>query len=123
MTGIFGLIEFQMSFLLFIALAGYLLASRINQSAVIGEILLGLIVGPSVLGIVTYTDFISGIAHLGAVILLFVVGMEFRIEDIAKPKYLAIAASGVIVPWAMARSSIGVSIAASSFRNSCRFET
>jgi Kef-type K+ transport system membrane component KefB len=95
------LIEFQMSFLLFIALAGYLLASRINQSAVIGEILVGLLVGPSLLGIITYTDFVSSIAHLGAVVLLFVVGLEFRLEDIAKPKYLLIALCGVLLPWVM----------------------
>jgi len=101
MAQMIGLIEFQMSFLLFIALAGYLLASRVHQSAVIGEILVGLIVGPSVLGIITYTSFVSSIAHLGAVVLLFVVGMEFRLEDIAKPKYLVIALSGVIVPWVM----------------------
>jgi Kef-type K+ transport system membrane component KefB len=101
MAEMIGLIEFQMSFLLFIALAGYLVASRVNQSAVIGEILVGLIVGPSVLGLITYTSFVSSIAHLGAVVLLFVVGLEFHIEDIAKPKYLFIALSGVIVPWVM----------------------
>jgi Kef-type K+ transport system membrane component KefB len=98
---IFELIEFQMSFLLFIALAGYLLASRVNQSAVIGEILVGLLVGPSVLGIITYTDFVSSIAHLGAVVLLFVVGLEFRVEDVARPRYLLIALGGVLVPWFM----------------------
>ncbi len=99
MQAIANLIEFQMSALLFIALAGYLLASRINQSAVIGEILVGLIVGPSVLGLITYTDFVSSIAHLGAVVLLFVVGLEFRLEEIAKLKYALIALMGVIVPW------------------------
>ena len=101
MNAIFHLIEFQMSFLLFVALAGYLLASRINQSAVIGEILVGVLVGPSLLGIITYTDFVSSFAHLGAVFLLFVVGMEFRLEDIAKPRYLLIAAMGVVVPWGL----------------------
>jgi Kef-type K+ transport system membrane component KefB len=101
MSEILHLIEFQMSFLLFIALAGYLLASRVNQSAVIGEILVGLLVGPSVLGLITYTDFVSSLAHLGAVFLLFVVGMEFRLEDIARPRYLLIAVAGVIVPWVM----------------------
>jgi Kef-type K+ transport system membrane component KefB len=101
MSEILHLIEFQMSFLLFIALAGYLAASRINQSAVIGEILVGLLVGPSVLGLITYTDFVSSLAHLGAVFLLFVVGMEFRFEDIAKPRYFLIAAAGVVVPWGM----------------------
>jgi len=92
-------IEFQMSLLLFVALAGYILAARINQSAVIGEILVGLVIGPSVLGWITYTDFVAGVAHLGAIILLFVVGLEFRLLDIFRPKYFAIALVGIIVPW------------------------
>ncbi len=93
-------IEFQMSLLLFVAMAGYLIASRINQSAIIGEILVGMAVGPSLLGLITYTDFVSAVGHLGAVILLFVVGMEFKVRDIYKPSYLLIAIVGVIVPWA-----------------------
>jgi Kef-type K+ transport system membrane component KefB len=92
-------IEFQMSLLLFVALAGYILASKINQSAVIGEILVGLVIGPSLLGWIIYTDFVKSIAHLGAVILLFVVGLEFRLRDIANAKYGVIALAGVIVPW------------------------
>ncbi len=91
--------EFQMSFLLFLALAGYILASRIHQSAVIGEILVGIIVGPSLLNLFTYTDFVQSTAHLGAVIMLFVVGLEFNIKEIAKFKYFMIALIGVIVPW------------------------
>jgi len=92
-------IEFQMSLLLFVALAGYLIASRINQSAVIGEILVGLLIGPSLLGLITYTDFVRSVAHLGAVILLFVIGLEFRLKDIFNIKYGIIALVGVIVPW------------------------
>lgn len=92
-------IEFQLSLLLFVALAGYLVASRINQSAVIGEILVGILVGPSLLGLITYTDFVSSLAQLGAVILLFVIGFEFEIRDIVNKKYAVIALFGVIVPW------------------------
>jgi len=92
-------IEFQMSLLLFVALAGYLFAARINQSAVIGEILAGLIIGPSVLGLITYTDFVQSVAHLGAIILLFVVGLEFKIKDVFNCRYGVIALVGVIVPW------------------------
>jgi Kef-type K+ transport system membrane component KefB len=91
--------EFQMSLLLFVALGGYLIASRINQSAVIGLILVGLLVGPSVLGWITYTDFVRSIAHLGAVILLFVIGFEFNMKDIVQPRNFSIALAGVIVPW------------------------
>jgi len=92
-------IEFQMSLLLFVALAGYLLASRIAQPAVVGEILVGLIIGPSVLGWITYTDFVSSVAHLGAIILLFVTGLEFKLHEIATPKYAVIALFGVVLPW------------------------
>lgn len=96
---IISTIEFQMSLLLFVALAGYLIASRINQSAVIGEILVGLIIGPSLLGLITYTDFVASIAHLGAIILLFVVGLEFKLKEIFNFKYGIIALVGVILPW------------------------
>lgn len=99
MEGVFSSIEFQMSLLLFVSLGGYLLASRINQSAVIGEILAGILIGPSLFGLITYTDFVSSIAHLGAIILLFVVGLEFKLRDIVKPLYGVIALIGVIVPW------------------------
>jgi len=97
--GLASTIEFQMSLLLFVALAGYLIASRINQSAVIGEILVGLLIGPSLLGLITYTDFVRSVAHLGAVILLFVIGLEFKLKDIFNFKYSVIALVGVIIPW------------------------
>ncbi|MDR3102119.1 MAG: cation:proton antiporter [Methanocalculaceae archaeon] len=99
MEDITSTVEFQMSLLLFVALGGYLLATRIHQSAVIGEILVGLLVGPSVLGLITYTDFVQSFAGLGAIILLFVVGLEFELSDITNWRYGVIALIGVIVPW------------------------
>ncbi|HNS82237.1 MAG TPA: cation:proton antiporter [Methanolinea sp.] len=99
MEGIIATPEFQVSLLLFAALGGYLLASRINQSAVVGIILVGLLIGPSVLGLVSYNEFVRGLAHLGAVVLLFVIGFEFKLRDILKPSYALIALVGVIVPW------------------------
>jgi Kef-type K+ transport system membrane component KefB len=90
--------EFQMSLLMFVALAGYLIAYRINQSAVVGIILAGIAVGPSLLGLVTYTDFVSTMAHLGAVVLLFTIGLEFKIKDLIRVRYLVIALVGVLFP-------------------------
>ncbi len=91
--------EFQMSLLLFVALAGYLIASRINQSAVVGLILVGIVVGPSVLHLISYTEFISSLARLGAVVLLFVIGLEFKLQDILVPRNGVIGLVGVILPW------------------------
>jgi Kef-type K+ transport system membrane component KefB len=72
----------QMSLLMFVALGGYLIAHRINQSAVVGIILAGILVGPSLLGWVTYTDFVSTLAHLGAVVLLFTIAASNSISRI-----------------------------------------
>ncbi len=99
LAGFFSSVEFQMSLLLFVALGGYLIASKINQSAIIGVIFAGLLIGPSVLGLITYTDFVRSIAQLGAVILLFVIGLEFKMLDIFKWKYALIAFIGVVIPW------------------------
>jgi Kef-type K+ transport system membrane component KefB len=97
-TGSLLSIEFQMSLLMFVALAGYLIAYRINQSAVVGIILAGIVVGPSVFGFVNYTDLVETLAHLGAVVLLFTIGLEFRIGDILKFRYFIIALIGIIIP-------------------------
>lgn len=97
--GIITSIEFQLSLLLFVALAGYLIASKINQSAIVWEILVGIVIGPSLLGLITYTESVQSFAQLGAVVLLFVVGLEFKIKDIFNIKYGIIALIGVIIPW------------------------
>jgi len=92
-------IELQMSLLLAVALGGHLLSALVRQPAVVGQILAGLIVGPSVLGWITYTTFVANIAHLGAIVLLFVVGLEFRARELAAVRPFVIAVAGVIVPW------------------------
>ena len=94
-------IEFQMSLLMFVAFLGYIMSHIFKQPASVGIIVLGIIVGPSLLGLVTYTDLVASLAQLGAVVLLFAIGLEFEIEEIFKIKYLLIALSGVIVPWGL----------------------
>lgn len=92
-------LELQVSLVLLFALAGYLLAARINQSAVVGIIIIGIIIGPSLLGIVEYSDVIRMLAHLGAIVLLFAIGLEFKLREIYRIKYMVIALVGIIVPW------------------------
>jgi Kef-type K+ transport system membrane component KefB len=97
--GFLSSVESQMSFLLFVALAGYLIASKLRQPSSVGIILAGIIVGPSWLNLITYTAIVSTLAPLGAVILLFSVGLNFRLDEITKIRYFLIALAGVIVPW------------------------
>ena len=73
--------------LLFVALSGDVLASFISQPAVVGEILIGIVIGLSDLACICYSDFVSSLANLGAVILLFVVGLALKLKDIGKIRY------------------------------------
>lgn len=111
-------VEIQIALLLLVAVGGYLIAAWVHQSAVVGEIVLGLIVGPSVLGLITYTDLVSALAQMGAIIILFVIGFDFHFSDILKRQYFLIAACGVVLPWAagfLAADLLGYSIEGSLF--------
>ena len=92
-------IAFQVTLLLLIAVGGYLIASWFHQSTVVGEILLGLVFGPSILGLITYTDFVSGLAEMGAIIMLFVIGFDFHFKDLLNRNYFFIGVCGVVLPW------------------------
>ncbi len=94
-----GTLELQLSAVLFFALAGYLLSARINQSVVVGTIIIGVLIGPSFLGLIKYTETIEMMAHLGAIMLLFAVGLEFKIREVYQLKYFCIAAAGLVLPW------------------------
>jgi hypothetical protein len=62
--------------LLLAAKIGEEICRRIHQPVVIGEILAGTIVGPSVLGLIHIDTVLSVFAELGVIFLLFWVGLE-----------------------------------------------
>ncbi len=70
---------------------------------VVGMIIAGLLVGPSCLNIVHQSDFISGMAEIGVVLLMFSAGLETNLNDLLKtgPKAFAIACAGVFIPLVM----------------------
>ncbi len=74
---------------------------RFKQSAVIGEILAGVILGPQVLNLIGTSEIFPVLAQIGAIILLFKVGLETKVEEILKvgPTSLIVAVLGVIFPF------------------------
>lgn len=54
------------------------LASRLGLGAVLGYLAAGILVGPSVLGLITDVDTKLHLAELGVVLMLFVIGLELR---------------------------------------------
>lgn len=77
------------------------LFERLKQPAVAGEILAGIVIGPSVLHLVEPTEITNTLAEIGVILLLFLVGLETKPADIFRVggKALAVAVLGVIVPF------------------------
>lgn len=79
-----------------------LVAHKLKAPQVVGEIIAGLIIGPSVLGWVGQSDFLSRMAEIGVILIMFGAGLETNMKDLLKtgPKALLIALVGVFVPLA-----------------------
>ena len=77
-----------------------LLARKCKVPQVVGEILAGLLIGPSLLGIVEQTEFLSYMAEIGVVLIMFSAGLETNLRDMIKtgPFACAVAVCGVFVP-------------------------
>ncbi len=75
-------------------------AKKLKAPQVAGQIVAGLLIGPSVLGLVQESAFISGMAEIGVVLLMFSAGLETNLKELIKtgPVALCIALAGVFVP-------------------------
>jgi Kef-type K+ transport system membrane component KefB len=88
--------------LLLAAKLGDELFKRIGQPAIVGEILAGVLVGPALLGWVEVGETVEVFAELGAVFLLFWVGLETRLDDLRAVGRSAglVGLLGVLLPFA-----------------------
>jgi Kef-type K+ transport system membrane component KefB len=77
------------------------LFERMNLPAVLGEILAGVILGPYATRFILPGDTINSIAEVGAVFLLFTVGLETRPSDLIRVGRLSlrVAVAGVVLPF------------------------
>src|SRR5688572_25181897 len=74
---------------------------RFGQPGIVGEIIAGVLVGPSVLGWIEPNEVLSALAELGVMFLLFRVGLEVKASELMKVGVTAsiVALLGVIVPF------------------------
>jgi Kef-type K+ transport system membrane component KefB len=68
------------------------LFERLHQPGIVGEILAGVIVGPSVLGLISPNEQLAFLAELGVMFLLFRVGLEVK-----APELMKVGGTGVMV--------------------------
>ena len=77
------------------------LFERVRQPAVVGEILAGIIIGPSVLKLVQPSDLTANLSEIGVIFLLFTVGLATKPRDILSVGKTAmlVAVLGVVAPF------------------------
>jgi CPA2 family monovalent cation:H+ antiporter-2 len=72
------------------ALVGGLAARFLKQSAIIGYLLAGVVIGPHALGLIQESNEITVLATIGVVLLLFTLGVEFSLRELIRVKRIAI---------------------------------
>ena len=97
--------------ILIAAKTGAELMRRINQPAVIGELIAGVVIGYYALGLLSYAEdggVISTLAEIGIILLLFEVGLETDLKEFVElgPTSLFVASIGVIAPFALGYGSV-----------------
>jgi Kef-type K+ transport system membrane component KefB len=75
-------------------------SQKVNMPQVVGALIAGLILGPSILGLVQETDFLDKTSEIGVILLMFVAGLDTDIGEIKKNSfsYVLIATVGVLIP-------------------------
>ncbi|MGV0953814.1 MAG: cation:proton antiporter [Fluviibacter sp.] len=104
----------QLAIIVLVGRIGGSIALKIGQSAVVGEIILGILLGPSLFGALapdtfnwvfrsTSTEPISMLSQIGLIFLMFQIGLEFDFSHLKETRHrnamLSIAAASMIFPF------------------------
>jgi Na+:H+ antiporter len=101
----------QLFYLVVVVLAARVaaeVAERTRVPGVVAEIVTGMVIGPSVLGLVGSSDVLSFLAEIGAILLLFEVGRQTDVADLRSVggSSLRVALIGVVTPLALAIAAL-----------------
>ena len=92
----------QLTILLTLGVVSHLFSKRFHQSTLIGEIVIGILLAPSLLGqygiFVFDPIFVETFAALGAIFLLFLIGLESDFRALYTRRNFLVALGGVALP-------------------------
>ncbi|WP_339318621.1 monovalent cation:proton antiporter-2 (CPA2) family protein [Paenibacillus sp. FSL R10-2734] len=91
---------YLMLIILFTKLAGDL-SVRLGQPSVLGKLIVGIILGPAVLGWIQNGEFIHYFSEVGVLLLMFIAGLETDLDQLRKnwKSAFAVAVGGIILPF------------------------
>lgn len=99
--------ELSLANLLLVLLAGWLAGwatARVGYPAVLGELLVGILLGPPILGLLHGGEALAVLAEVGILLMMLYVGMEIDPREMARASWRGVLAAvgGFIVPFGMA---------------------
>lgn len=90
----------ELAIILFASKIAGEISVKLGQPSVLGKLLIGVIIGPAVLGFVSDTKTLAELSQIGVILLMFIAGMETDIKEFKRTwkasTYVGI--SGIIVP-------------------------
>jgi CPA2 family monovalent cation:H+ antiporter-2 len=76
----------DIAIILFVAVFILFLCSKIKIPTIIGLFITGVLAGPHCLGLINNPEEINMLADIGAILLLFIIGLEFSLDNLSKFK-------------------------------------
>jgi CPA2 family monovalent cation:H+ antiporter-2 len=80
-----------------VALIGGLIAHRLRQSVIVGYLIAGVAIGPFSPGFVGDREQIASLAEVGVIFLMFALGIEFSLKELARVKGVALIGTAIQV--------------------------
>ncbi|MEH7307519.1 cation:proton antiporter [Neobacillus drentensis] len=73
---------------------------KLGQPSVLGKLLIGIIIGPAVLGLISDTKTLTDLSQIGVILLMFIAGIETNIQQFRRTWMAAtlVGFSGIIFP-------------------------
>jgi Kef-type K+ transport system membrane component KefB len=92
---------FELAIILLVAKAAGYLSTRLGQPSVLGELLAGVLLGPSLINILglpfinsaSLGDTITELSELGVLLLMFIAGLELHLGELIKNRKVSLASS------------------------------
>lgn len=109
---------FQLAVILIASKIAGDISVRLGQPSVLGKLLVGIVLGPSVLGVVTDTEMIQEISQIGVILLMFIAGLETDIDEFKRTgkASTSVGVIGIIAPLAMGYAA-GLALGLSSIES------
>lgn len=73
---------------------------RLGQPSVLGKLLIGIVIGPSVLGLIHETETLAEFSQIGVILLMFIAGLETDIDEFKRTGKAStfVGLGGIVVP-------------------------